>query len=287
MQYQFHSMFAESDANKKELAVYEQAHIYETISDPAIGDSHHDIVELQDVATDTYPQPLMTAELDKSTQKQEQRYLQRDINISNTNCHKLSSTIHRHDTPSRSSTSVDTSKCLHAESYHYEKVTQYYEKIPSSDVNEENDQDAKTPYSDAKQTEAASEDLEQNTRSHDQQVGHYEMINRYEKVPHCDLSLITSAQRTRIIHDERYYNEENGKDAKTPCSDAKQIEASSEDLEQNTRSHDLQVDKRGHYDQICQYERISHYEKVPHCDLSLIASAQRKQARDVKWPQPT
>ena len=280
-------MFAESDASKKEfeLAVYEQAHIYETISDPAIGDSHHDIVKLQDVATDTYPQLLMTAELDKSTQKQEERHLKLDINnISNTNCHKLSSTIHRQ--PSRSSTSVDTSQCLHAESYHYEKVSQY-EKIPSSDVNEENGQDAKTPCSDAEQIEPASEDLEQNTRSHDLQVGHYEMINRYEKAPHCDLSLIASAQGTQIIHNERYYNEENGQDAKTPCSDAKQIEAASEDLEQNTRSHDLQVDKRGHYDQICQYESISHYEKVPHCDLALIASAQRKQVRDVKWPQPT
>ena len=39
----------------------------------------------------------------------------------------------------------------------------------------------------------------------------------------------------------------------TPCSDAKQIEAAS-DLEQDTRSRDLQVDKKGHYDQICQYE---------------------------------
>ena len=37
-------------------------------------------------------------------------------------------------------------------------------KVPSSDVNEENGQDVKTPYSDAKQIEAASEDnLEQDT----------------------------------------------------------------------------------------------------------------------------
>ena len=131
------------------------------------------------------------------------------------------------------------------------------------------------------------QDLEQNTHSHDLQVGHYEMISHYEKAPHCDLSLIASAQRIPIIHDECYYNEENGQDAKIPCSDAKQIEAASEDLEQNTRSHDLQVEKRGHYDQICQYESISHYEKVPHCDLALISSAQRKPVHDEKLPPPT
>ena len=58
-------------------------------------------------------------------------------------------------------------------------------------------------------------------------------------------------------------------------------------LEQNIRSSDLQVDKRGHYDQICQYESISHYEKVPHCDLALISSAQRKRVHDEKLPPPT
>ena len=94
------------------------------------------------------------------------------------------------------------------------------------------------------------------------------VINHYEKVPHvhCDLSLIASAQRIPIIHNERYHYEENGQDVKTPCSDVKEIETASEDLgnEQDTRSHDLyiQVDKREHYDQICQYESISHYEKV-------------------------
>ena len=395
-------MFPESDANRKELAAYEQAHIYETISDPDIGYSNYDIVELQDVATDTYPQPLMTAELDKSTQKREQPHLQLDI----VSCTNSSSTIHRqHDTPSRSR--VNTSQCLQAESYHDEKINQYenisstdvnqikatenleqnthshdlqvghyemtdhyekrphcdlspiasiqkvpivrdehyhneengqnvdtpcsdvnqiemvsedleqdtdlqveqyesqminrYEKAPHCDLsliiftqripiihderhcNEENGQDVKTPCSDAKQIETVSKDLEQDTRSHDLQVGHYEMINHYEKVPHCDLSLITSTQRTPIIHDERYYDEDNGQDAKTSRSDAKQIETASEDLKQNTHSHDLQVDKRGH----CQYESISHYEKIPHCDLALISSAQRKPVYDEKLPSPT
>ena len=58
-------------------------------------------------------------------------------------------------------------------------------------------------------------------------------------------------------------------------------------LEQNIRSSDLQVEKRGHYDQICQYESISHYEKVPHCDFALIASTQRKPVHDEKLPPST
>lgn len=273
-------MFAESDAcvcanknSEEDLAAYEQARIYETISDPTIGDSHHD-VELQDVATVIYPQSLMTAELDKSTQKQEQPHLQQDINItSNTNS---SSTIHRHDNniiiPNRSS--VDTSRCLHAESYQYEEINSQYKKIPNSDVNQT-------------LLETALEDLEQNTCSHDLQVGHYnnqschyERINDYEKVPHCDLSLIPSLQRKPIRDKCHLYKERE----ESSCSDVNQIllQRASEDLEQNACSCDLKVGKRGHCDQISQYERISHYEKVPHCDLALISSAQRKAVRDEK-----
>ena len=267
-------MSAESDAcvcanknSEEDLAAHEQAHIYETISDPTIGDSHHD-VELQDVATVTYPQSLMTAELDKSTQKQEQPHLQQDTNItSNTNS---SSTIHKqHDNiPSRSS--VDTTRCLR---YQYEEIISQYKKIPNSDVNQT-------------LLETALEDLEQNTCFRDTQIGHYnnqschyERINHYEKVPHCDLSLIPSLQR-KPIHDECHLYKER---EESSCSDVNQIillQRASEDLEQNVCSCGLKVGKRGHYDQISQYERISHYEKVPHCDLALISSPQRKPVRD-------
>ena len=135
-----------------------------------------------------------------------------------------------------------------------------------------------------------SSDLQVDERGHYDQICQYETISHYEKVPHCDLALIASTQRILpVIHDECYYNEENSQDAKPPCSDAKQIEAASdsEDIEQNTHSHNLQVDKRGHRDQNCQYESISHYEKVPHCDLALISSAQRKPVHDEKLPPPT
>ena len=264
-----HCLHAESE-NTRELTVYEQAPIYETITDPTIGDnmnSYNDMNnELPDaISTVPHPQSLVIDKSDESIQKQEQPHMQLDI----VSCTNSSSTILRQlDIPRRSS--VDTSQCLHADSYHYEEISQY-EKIPSSDVNQIK----------------ASKHLEQNTHSHDLQVGHYEMINHYEKAPHCDLSQITSAQRMLIIYDERYQNKETGKDGKTLCSDAKQIETASEDLEQNTRSHDLQVDKRGHYDQICQYESISHYEKVPHCDLALISSTQRKPVHDEKLPPST
>jgi hypothetical protein len=212
--------FIESDACEKNTSEGELARspTYETINDPTIG---HNIMNYRDneqhdaISTVAHPQSVMITKLNKSNQKQEQPHLQQNS----------SSIIHHNNylVPK-----VDTSRCLHAETLSYPY--------------EENSQDEKMP--------ACSDiSLQVDQRGHYDQ---YERIAQYEKVPHCDLSLISSTQRK-------------------PCSDINQNE-------QNTNSCDLQVHQRGHYDQICQYERIAHYEKVPHCDFSLISSTQRKQA---------
>ena len=168
-----------------ELAENEQAHTYESINDPTIGENSHYNnmnIELHDaMSAVSYPQSITTAKLDKSNRKkQEKPHLQ--LNTI-TSCTTSSSTVQRqhdhHLVPSRSN--ADSSQCLHADS-------QY----------------GKTPCSYVDQLEAVSEDLEWNTCSCDQQVDQrrhydkicqYERISHYEKVPHCDLSLISSQRK--------------------------------------------------------------------------------------------